>query len=126
MKYHEYITSCATGARIRRAWRNWRPRAFAAVFAMTTALTVRSRFTTAPTRNLGNEQPGDLTTLCHSCHRVVTDHLRRLRYALRLPAYADIRPALECSAPLFDPTFKETLQCLSNAFASASAASALF
>lgn len=125
MKYHEYITS--------RDWRE-NPARLAELEASgfrcrlcnddgsESALEVHHR----TYENLGNEQPGDLTTLCHSCHRVVTDHLRRLRYALRLPAYADIRPALECSAPLFDPTFKETLQCLSNAFASASAASALF
>jgi 5-methylcytosine-specific restriction endonuclease McrA len=57
--------------------------------------------------NLGNEQPGDLTTLCRSCHRVVTDHLRRLRYAGRIPKPADICLPLENPAPLFDPTFKE-------------------
>lgn len=59
--------------------------------------------------NLGNEQAGDLTALCQTCHRVVTDHLRRLRYTRRVPAYADIRTALENPSPLFDPTFKETI-----------------
>ena len=60
-------------------------------------------------RNLGNEQPGDLTTLCRTCHRVVTDHLRRIRYALVLPTSADIRPALEQPSALFDPTIKEAV-----------------
>ncbi len=57
--------------------------------------------------NLGNEQPGDLTALCRPCHRVVTDHLRRLRYAQREPALADFRPVLESPSALFDPTYKE-------------------
>jgi 5-methylcytosine-specific restriction endonuclease McrA len=108
MNYHEYITS--------RDWRE-NPARLAELEASgfrcrlcnddgsDSALEVHHR----TYENLGNEQLGDLTTLCHSCHRVVTDHLRRLRYVLRLPAYADIRPALECGAPLFDPTFKETL-----------------
>jgi len=59
--------------------------------------------------NLGNERPGDLTTLCRRCHRVFTDHNRRLRYTHRIPKAADVRLALEQVAPLFDPTFKETL-----------------
>jgi 5-methylcytosine-specific restriction endonuclease McrA len=59
--------------------------------------------------NLGNEQPGDLTALCHDCHRVVTDHLRRNRYARREPTHANIRLALENPSPLFDPTFKEMI-----------------
>jgi hypothetical protein len=59
--------------------------------------------------NLGNEQDGDLTALCRSCHRAVTDHLRRIRYAKREPMYADIRLALENPSPLFDPTLKEML-----------------
>lgn len=40
---------------------------------------------------LGRERPGDLTTLCHDCHRFVTDHLRRRRYASRRPPLADVR-----------------------------------
>ena len=59
--------------------------------------------------NLGNEQPGDLTAICRDCHRVVTDHLRRIRYAKSGPAHANIRPALENPSPLFDPTFKEMI-----------------
>lgn len=62
--------------------------------------------------NLGNEQPGDLTALCRICHRVVTDHLRRLRYAQCVPAHANIRSAIEAPSPLFDPTFKEAVSCL--------------
>jgi 5-methylcytosine-specific restriction endonuclease McrA len=59
--------------------------------------------------NLGHEQPGDLTALCRTCHRVVTDHQRRLRYGRRVPTHADVRPALENPSPLFDPTFKEAI-----------------
>ena len=59
--------------------------------------------------NLGNEQPGDLTALCRDCHRVVTDHLRRLRYAKREPVFANICHALENPSPLFDPTCKEMI-----------------
>src|ERR1700758_4734240 len=56
---------------------------------------------------LGNEHPDDLTTLCSTCHRLVTEHLRRTRFAQRAPAYANIRGALENPSPLFDPTVKE-------------------
>jgi 5-methylcytosine-specific restriction endonuclease McrA len=59
--------------------------------------------------NLGREQPGDLTALCRTCHRVVTDHLRRVRYEQREPRSANIRLALEDPSPLFDPTFKEMI-----------------
>ena len=59
--------------------------------------------------NLFNEQVGDLTALCRTCHRVVTDHLRRVRFGQRQPAYANIRSALDNPSPLFDPTFKETI-----------------
>lgn len=58
---------------------------------------------------LGHEQPGDLTALCRTCHRVVTDHLRRTRFAKRTPAYANIRVALDNPSPLFDPTVKEAI-----------------
>ena len=58
---------------------------------------------------LGHEQPGDLTALCRTCHRVVTDHLRRIRFEKRTPAYADIRVALDNPSPLFDPTVKEAI-----------------
>lgn len=58
--------------------------------------------------NLFNEQAGDLTALCGICHRVVTDHLRRVRFGQRQPAHANIRTALDNPTPLFDPTTKET------------------
>lgn len=58
-------------------------------------------------KNLGNEQVGDLTTLCRRCHLLVTDHQRRRRYAGMLPKTCDVRLALEQPAPLFDPTVKE-------------------
>lgn len=58
--------------------------------------------------NLFNEQAADLTTLCRRCHRVVTDHQRRLRYAEVLPKIVDVCLALEDASPLFDPTFKPT------------------
>jgi 5-methylcytosine-specific restriction endonuclease McrA len=59
--------------------------------------------------NLFNEQVGDLTTLCRACHRVVTDHLRRVRFGQRRPAHANIRTALDNQSPLFDPTVKEAI-----------------
>jgi hypothetical protein len=59
--------------------------------------------------NLFNEQPGDLTALCRRCHRVVTDHHRRIRFADREARHANIRVALENPSPLFDPTFKEMI-----------------
>ena len=60
--------------------------------------------------NWGNEQHGDLTALCRDCHRVVTDHLRRLRYAqARAGARGHPASRLENPSPLFDPTFKETI-----------------
>jgi 5-methylcytosine-specific restriction endonuclease McrA len=55
---------------------------------------------------LGNEQSSDLTALCSGCHRVVTDHLRRARFARHAPRHANIRVALDVPAPLFDPTVK--------------------
>jgi 5-methylcytosine-specific restriction endonuclease McrA len=59
--------------------------------------------------NLFNEQVGDLTALCRTCHRVVTDHLRRIRFGQRQPAHANIRTALDNPSPLFDPTAKEAI-----------------
>ena len=59
--------------------------------------------------NLFNEQVGDLTALCRTCHRVVTDHLRRVRFGQRQPAHANIRTALDNPSSLFDPTAKETI-----------------
>jgi 5-methylcytosine-specific restriction endonuclease McrA len=58
-------------------------------------------------QNLGNEQVGDLTTLCRRCHHLVTDHQRRLRYIDLLAKISDVSLPLENPAPLFDPTFKE-------------------
>ena len=54
----------------------------------------------------GHEDAGDLTALCRECHGVVTDHLRRRRYALRRPKRADFRAALENPTDLFDATAK--------------------
>ena len=80
MNYHEYIAS--------REWRQ-NPARLAELEASGfrcrlcngdctgSALEVHHR----TYANLGNEQRSDLTTLCRSCHRVVTDHFRRLRYA---------------------------------------------
>jgi len=59
--------------------------------------------------NLFNEQVGDLTTLCRICHRVVTDHLRRIRFGQRQSVHANIRIALDNPSPLFDPTAKEAI-----------------
>jgi 5-methylcytosine-specific restriction endonuclease McrA len=59
--------------------------------------------------NLFDEQPGDLTALCRVCHRVVTDHLRRLRHAKRKALSANVRVALENPSPLFDPTRREMI-----------------
>ncbi len=53
------------------------------------------------------KEVGDLTTLCRPCHRLVTDHQRRLRYGRVFPKVFDVQPALEQPMPLFDPTFKE-------------------
>ena len=53
---------------------------------------------------LGNEQVCDLTTLCADCHCMVTDMLRRRRYVLRSPRFADVIPAIKDPSPLFDPT----------------------
>jgi hypothetical protein len=50
----------------------------------------------------GRELQGDLTTLCADCHVVVTDMLRRRRYAVFTPASADVA-ATDRRAPLFDP-----------------------
>jgi 5-methylcytosine-specific restriction endonuclease McrA len=107
MKYHEYIAS--------RAWRE-NPARLAELKASgfrcrlcnddgsDSAIEVHHR----TYEDLGNEQPGDLTTLCRRCHRTVTDHLRGLRYSSHVPAFANVRAALETPSPLFDPTFKET------------------
>jgi hypothetical protein len=52
--------------------------------------------------NFGCELMSDLTTLCAECHVVNTDMLRRRRYAVHVPIFADV-PAAERGAPLFDP-----------------------
>lgn len=51
----------------------------------------------------GHELVGDLTALCRECHRVITDTLRRRRYAAIRPLIVDTVPLFERSAPLFDP-----------------------
>jgi 5-methylcytosine-specific restriction endonuclease McrA len=57
---------------------------------------------------LGNERIGDLTALCRDCHRVVTDLLRRRRYALRSPRFSNVARAILCPSPLTDPTRMRT------------------
>ena len=52
----------------------------------------------------GNEDAADLTALCRACHGVVTDHLRRRRYASRQRNRTDFKAALENPTDLFDPT----------------------
>ncbi len=42
-------------------------------------------------RRLGREAASDLLCVCGDCHRAITDHLRRRRYAARRPAIADVR-----------------------------------
>ena len=53
---------------------------------------------------LGAEEPGDLTTLCCDCHQVVTDMLRRRRYAVHSPRFCDFFASVENPSPLCDPT----------------------
>lgn len=53
---------------------------------------------------LGCELAGDLLTLCKDCHFIVTDMLRRRRYAVRKPKVADVIPSIEEPKSLFDPT----------------------
>jgi hypothetical protein len=52
--------------------------------------------------NFGNELPSDLTTLCVDCHPAITDIIRRRRYSVRAPIFADVATAT-CAVPLFDP-----------------------
>jgi 5-methylcytosine-specific restriction endonuclease McrA len=52
---------------------------------------------------LGCELVSDLTALCSKCHRVITDMLRRRRYALRSPLVVDVVPSIDNRPPLFDP-----------------------
>jgi hypothetical protein len=108
MTYHEYITS--------REWREHPVRVAeleAAGFRCRLCndggegVTIEAHHRTY--ENLFNEQPGDLTALCRTCHHVVTDHERRVRYRQREPRSANIRLALENPSPLFDPTYKETI-----------------
>ncbi len=55
---------------------------------------------------LGCERVEDLTTVCKPCHYTVTDMLRRRRYVVRRPSFADVIPAIENASPLFDPSRK--------------------
>lgn len=55
---------------------------------------------------LGCERADDLIALCSDCHHGVTDMLRRRRYVLRRPRFADVVPAIQDASPLFDPTRK--------------------
>jgi hypothetical protein len=58
---------------------------------------------------LGCERAEDLTTVCKLCHYTVTDMLRRRRYVMRRPSFADVIPAIENAGPLFDPSCKGEL-----------------
>jgi hypothetical protein len=49
----------------------------------------------------GCELPGDLTALCRECHRIITDALRRRRYASIRPRIVDTSPLFERPTPLF-------------------------
>jgi len=53
---------------------------------------------------LGHELAGDLLTLCKDCHHGVTDMLRRRRYTVRKPKFADVIPSIESAVSLVDPT----------------------
>lgn len=44
---------------------------------------------------LGHERVSDLTALCRECHRLVTNHQRRKRYACRRPAVVNVRFLLD-------------------------------
>jgi hypothetical protein len=55
----------------------------------------------------GAEQVGDLTALCATCHRVVTDHLRRKKFSQRTPAHADVQAAIANPTSLRDPATPE-------------------
>jgi 5-methylcytosine-specific restriction endonuclease McrA len=52
----------------------------------------------------GCEIDGDLTALCHECHKGVTSMLRARRYAELSPTEPQDYDKFETS-PLFDPTF---------------------
>jgi hypothetical protein len=52
----------------------------------------------------GKEEAGDLLAVCRECHRVITDHLRRRRYARRRPATADVSRPIIGPLSLVDPT----------------------
>lgn len=53
-------------------------------------------------KRFGREHQGDLTTLCADCHVVVTDMLRRRRYANQDPVFFDVM-STDGMAPLFEP-----------------------
>ena len=101
MTYREYITSAA--------WRNSPAR-----MAELAASNYRCRGCNLPAgetelqvhhrtyENFGNEAVGDLTTLCIECHPAITDIIRRRRYSVRVPVFADVS-AGNCAVPLFDP-----------------------
>lgn len=54
-------------------------------------------------RNLGNERPEDLTTLCSDCHEGVTSMLRARKYANTPVLAVDFVPTAH-PVPLFDPS----------------------
>jgi hypothetical protein len=53
-------------------------------------------------KRFGREHQGDLTTLCSECHVVVTDMLRRRRYANQDPVFFDVM-CNDDMVPLFEP-----------------------
>lgn len=53
-------------------------------------------------KRFGRERQGDLTTLCVDCHVVVTDMLRRRRYANHEPVFFDVM-SHDDMVPLFEP-----------------------
>jgi len=53
-------------------------------------------------QNFGRELTAGLTTLCIECHATNTDKLRRRRYAVFTPVFADVAAA-DSRVSLFDP-----------------------
>ncbi len=51
----------------------------------------------------GHEDAGDLTALCRECHGVVTDHLRRRRYASRRRTGLTSKPRSKTRPPFSIP-----------------------
>jgi 5-methylcytosine-specific restriction endonuclease McrA len=103
MKYSEYITSStwrdSTARRAELAAARFRCRLCNRTNAEA-SLEVHHR----TYERLGAEEASDLTTLCRECHVVVTDLLRRRRYAADTPRFCDFPTSIENPTPLCDPT----------------------